>query len=145
MKTLEDLHVDIRRLAVLTFQTMEYSERKRISCEYFVDALNDPDLTLRVRERDPKSLDEALRIAEKLELWKKDSERRLGEAKKSKLSKDDRKMREVTGEEPKVKSLAKAYGGLKKEVEAQKKKAERDFAEYKKQAWMTIEEIWRNE
>jgi len=76
-------------------------------------------------------LDEALRVAQKLELWKKDSERRLGEAKKSKLTKDDWKMREVTGEEPKVKSLAKAYEGLKKEVEAQKKKAERDFAEFK--------------
>ena len=68
-ETLEDLHVDIRRLAVLTFPTMEYSERERISCEYFVDALNDPDLILRVGERDPKSLDEALRIAQKLELW----------------------------------------------------------------------------
>ena len=89
-ETPEDLHVDIRRLAVLTFPTMEYSERERISC--------DPDLILRVRERDPKSLDEALRMAQKLELWKKDSERRLGEGKKSKLTKDDWKMREVTGE-----------------------------------------------
>ena len=44
----------------------------RESWEYFVDALNDPDLILRVRERDPKSLDEALRVAQKLELWKKD-------------------------------------------------------------------------
>ena len=52
-------------------------------------------------------MDEALRIAQKLELWKKDSERRLGEGKKSKLTKDDWKMREVTGEEPKVKSLAR--------------------------------------
>ena len=94
---------------MLTFPTIAYSERERISCEYFVDALNDPDLILRVRdrERDPKSLDEALRIAQKLELWKKDSERQLGEGKKSKLTKDDWKMREVTGEEPKVKSLAK--------------------------------------
>ena len=85
-------------------------------------------------------MDEALRIAQKLELWKKDSERRLGEGKKSKLTKDDWKMREVTGEEPKVKSLAKAYEGLKKEVEAQKKKAERDFAEYKKQADREMDE-----
>ena len=67
-------------------------------------------------------MDEALRIAQKLELWKQDSERRLGEVKKSKLTKEDWKMREVTGEEPKVKSVAKAYEGLKKEVEAQKKK-----------------------
>ena len=39
-------------------------------------------------------MDEALRIAQKLELLKKDSERRLGEGKKSKLTKDDWKMRE---------------------------------------------------
>ena len=70
-----------------------------------VNLPNDPDLILRVRERDPKSLDEALRIAQKLELWKKDSERRLGEGKKSKLTKDDWKMREVTGEEPNWLSL----------------------------------------
>ena len=76
-------------------------------------------------------------------MWKKDSERRLGEEKKSKLTKDDWKMREVTGEEPKVKSLAKAYEGLKKEVEAQKK-AERDFAEYKKQADKEMDDYRRD-
>jgi len=143
-ETLEDLHVDIRRLAVLTFPTMEYTERERISCEYFIDALDDPDLILRVRERDPKSLDEALRTAQKLELWKKDTERRLGEEKKPKLTKDNRKVREVSGEEPKVKSLAKSYEELKKDVEEQKKRAEKDFAEYKKQADSEIEKYKRD-
>jgi len=41
-------------------------------------------------------MDEALHIAQKLELWKKDSERRFGEEKKSKFTKDDWKIREVT-------------------------------------------------
>jgi len=50
-------------------------------------------------------------------------------------------VREVTGEEPKVKSLAKAYEGLKKEVEAQ---AERDFAKYKKQADREMDDYRRD-
>ena len=53
-------------------------------------------------------------------------------------------MREVTGEEPKVKSLAKAYERLKKEVAVQKKKAERTSQSIRSKPikrWMTIEEI----
>jgi len=53
-------------------------------------------------------------------------------------------MREVTGEEPKVKSLAKASEGLKNEVEVQKKKTERDFDEYKKQAYREMDEYRRD-
>jgi len=34
-----------------------------MACDYFIDALNDPDFALKVRERSPKNLDSALRIA----------------------------------------------------------------------------------
>jgi len=38
--------------------------REEIACERFTDALGDPDFALKVKERTPKSLDEALCIAE---------------------------------------------------------------------------------
>ena len=34
-----------------------------MTCDYFIDAVNDPDFALKVRERLPKDLDSALRIA----------------------------------------------------------------------------------
>ena len=34
-----------------------------MACDYFIDALNDPDFALKVRQRSPKDLDSALRIA----------------------------------------------------------------------------------
>ena len=34
-----------------------------MACDYFIDALDDPDFALKVRERSPKDLDSALRVA----------------------------------------------------------------------------------
>ena len=74
-KTLQSLHVDIQRLAALAFPTMEHRTREVISCDYFLDALADPDFALEIRERHPEDLDSALRIALQLEVWTKDSVR----------------------------------------------------------------------
>jgi len=43
-----------------------------MACDYFIDALNDPNFALKIRERFPKDLDTALRIALQLEVWSKD-------------------------------------------------------------------------
>jgi len=45
-----------------------------MACDYFIDALDDPDLALKIRERYPRNLDAALRIALQLEVWTKDVE-----------------------------------------------------------------------
>ena len=74
-ETLQGLHIDIRRLAALAFPTMEHRTREVISCDYFLDALGDPDFALKIRERHPEDLDSALRIALQLEVWTKDSDR----------------------------------------------------------------------
>jgi len=55
------LYTDVRRLVALTFPTIEYTERERQVCEYFIDALAEPDCVLRVRQQNPKTLDAALR------------------------------------------------------------------------------------
>ena len=52
-----------------------------MACDYFTDALDDPNFALKVRERSPKDLASALRVTLQLEVWHRDveqSSRRLG-------------------------------------------------------------------
>ena len=68
-ESISNLHVDIRRLAALAFPEVEHKAHETIACDYFLDALNDPDLALKVRERQPTDLDSAFRTASQLEVW----------------------------------------------------------------------------
>ena len=54
--TLRNLHSDIRRLAALALHELDRKARETISCDYFIDALSDPNFALKVRERFPKDL-----------------------------------------------------------------------------------------
>jgi len=74
-ETLTDLHIDIRRLSALAYPNTDHNTCEVISCDYFIDALANPELGLKIRERQPKDLDAALHIALQLEVWHKDSER----------------------------------------------------------------------
>jgi len=74
-ETLQALHADIRRMAALAFPTVKHQIREVMATDYFLDALGDPDLGLKIRERNPENLDAALRIALQLEVWTKDSYR----------------------------------------------------------------------
>ena len=46
-----------------------------IACDYYIDGLDDPDFALKVRERAPATLDEALCVSLQLEAWSKDAHR----------------------------------------------------------------------
>jgi len=72
-ETLEKLHQDIRRCMALAFSDVDAKARERLACDYFIGALNDPDFSLKVRERNPKTLDEALFAAQQIEVWLKDA------------------------------------------------------------------------
>ena len=74
-ETLSDLHHDIRRLTVLAYPKLSAEARKEIACDRFTDAVGDPDFAVIVKERAPKSLDEALCIALRLEAWAKSVKR----------------------------------------------------------------------
>ena len=74
-ESLSALHQDIRRLMALAHPTLTEDARESIACDYYVDALNDPDFALKVRERAPATLDDALRISLQLEAWSKDAQR----------------------------------------------------------------------
>lgn len=59
----------------LAHPTLQQEAREAIACDYFIDAMDDADLTLKIRERAPPTLDEALRVALQLEAWMKDARR----------------------------------------------------------------------
>jgi len=85
-----------------------------MACDYFIDALDDPNFALKARERSPKDLDSALRVA--LQLWSRDVEQ---------SSRRERNAREIT--EPQKKDeqtnvLKKQAAELQKQLtELQKK------------------------
>ena len=74
-ETLSSLHQDIRRLMALAYPTVQVECRESLSTDYFIDALGDPDFALKVRERVPANLDEALQVALRLEAWIRESKR----------------------------------------------------------------------
>jgi len=73
-ETLSALHQDVRRLMALAYPNLDHSSRETFACDYFVDALEDADFTLKVRERMLVTLDDALRYALRLEAWMKNAD-----------------------------------------------------------------------
>jgi len=73
-ETLRNLHSNIRRLAALALPELEHGARETVACDYFIDALDDPNFALKVRQRSPKDLDSALRVALQVEVWSRDVE-----------------------------------------------------------------------
>ena len=70
-ESLSELHQDIRRLTVLAYPKLTAEAREQIGCDHFTNALSDPEFALKVKERAPKTLDEALCVALRLEAWAK--------------------------------------------------------------------------
>jgi len=70
-ETLQSVHSDIRRLAALAYPGVPPEMRETVTCDHFLDALGDPDLVFKIRERHPADLDSALKIALQLEVWQK--------------------------------------------------------------------------
>jgi len=91
-ESISNLHVDIR-LVALAFPKVERKVRESIACDHFLDALDDPELALKIRERQPSDLDAALRIALQLEAWTTDTTR-LKEAKSDRV--EPRRVREIS-------------------------------------------------
>ena len=54
------LHQDIRRLMALAYPKLTADAREEIACDHFTNALNDSEFALKVKEKAPTSLDEAL-------------------------------------------------------------------------------------
>jgi hypothetical protein len=62
-------------MMALAYPELDATAREILAVDYFMDSLGDPDLIHKVRERMPSTLDEALKVAMRLEVWAKDSVR----------------------------------------------------------------------
>src|SRR6218665_1163455 len=62
-ESLGDLLHDIRRLAVLTYPVPTNATTEILARDAFLEDIRDREFSLRVREREPRSIDEAYRIA----------------------------------------------------------------------------------
>lgn len=68
-ESLSDLLPDIRRRVVLAYQVPFNEATQIIARDAFLEAMRDRALSLKVREREPKTLDEACRTALGLEAY----------------------------------------------------------------------------
>ena len=69
-ESLSDLLHEIRRLVVLAYPVPANETTEIIAKDAFLEAMRDRELSLKVREREPKSLDEAYRAALRLEAYR---------------------------------------------------------------------------
>jgi len=120
-ETLQSLHSDIRRLAALAYPGVQPETRDVITGDYFLDALGNPDLALKVRERRPEDLDATLRITLQLEVWEADAARSK-EGPRS--EREGKRVREISSKKP------DGSGFQKRMEEKMEEKMEAKFAEF---------------
>jgi hypothetical protein len=111
-ETLSALHQDIKRLIALAHPALSQEAREAVACDYFIDALDDPDFALKIRERSPALLDEALRAALRLEAWMKDSQHSRGKPTVRMTNSADRADRKLSSTAAYV-SLKPSFGSIK--------------------------------
>ena len=100
------------------------SSRETSACDYYIDSLNDPDFALKVRERNPSSLDDALRIALQLEAWIRDTNRQKGDETSVKMKMRENRAAtvetsnssEFTSLKSQIDMLGKQLGGFMQKV-----------------------------
>ena len=71
----------------LAYPKLSADAREELACDHFTNALDDPDFALKVKERTSRTLDEALRIALRLEAWAKNVKQEKQEEDRTERSK----------------------------------------------------------
>ena len=69
-ESLRELAQDIRRLMMLAYPGEKSNLSEHLARDAFLSALDDPELELKVREREPPDLDSAVKIAQRYEIFK---------------------------------------------------------------------------
>jgi len=73
-ESLSDLLHDIRRLVVLAYPVPANETTEIVAKDAFLEAIRDKELSLKVREREPRTIDEAYRVALRLAAYQQTSE-----------------------------------------------------------------------
>ena len=68
-ESLATLVNDVRRMVALAYPGPTSSMKEAVACDAFLEALNDPVMALKVREREPSTLEEAFQCTLRLEAY----------------------------------------------------------------------------
>ena len=112
-ETLSHLLKDVQRLFLLAYPGPQNYMTLITAHDAFIDALNDRDLMIKVMEREPCNLDQAYKIAERLELYQKIPGGRESESK----AKSAAKVRVTTSEnDPLLQSIVETQKMMQKQL-----------------------------
>ena len=67
---LQKLAQDVQRLMALAYPGEKSALSEHIARDAFLSALDDPELELKIREREPDNLDVAVKLAQRFEVFK---------------------------------------------------------------------------
>ena len=70
-ESLQALYQDIRRLMIMAYPGSMDERMEDLAKDFFIGALNDRDFEIHIKQREPKDLDAAFRLAERLEAYEK--------------------------------------------------------------------------
>jgi len=120
-ETLQNLYNDIWRLMSLAYPGFEASQFSQlIAKDIFLSSLDDVNLEMRCREREPKDIDEALRIALRLEQYERVVDRSSGNFR---FNRNVRQSDDNKALNDKVRELGRQLKVLQKKVEDNEKVA----------------------
>src|SRR5664279_840473 len=78
-ESLRELSQDIQRLMALAYPGEKSTLSEHIARDAFLSSLDDPELELKVREREPTDLDGAVKLAQRFEVFKSTVESSFGQ------------------------------------------------------------------
>ena len=114
-ESLSSLLKDIRRLFAQAFPGPPNYLSELTARDAFIEALNDRELMIKVLEREPTTLDQAFKVAERLELYRKIPGERETETK----AKPTAKVRSAVAEDDSVlKSIVETQKLMQKQLTA---------------------------
>ena len=105
-ESLSELMKDVRRLFLQAYPGQMNVLSLAIAKDAFIDALEDKELMIRVMEREPKSLEEAFKIAERMELYSRKVNAENGAESEGKMRNTSHKVRSTSStDEDTIKTL----------------------------------------
>jgi hypothetical protein len=128
-ESLSSLHQEIRRLIALAHPDFPASAREVMASDYFIDSLGDPQFALKIRERNPSSLDDTLRVALQLEAYQKDAERHRDASADEVAKLRGKPVRSVKVENEKVSTLEAELSAMRKELTELKACSQRNISQ----------------
>src|SRR5664279_2061717 len=146
-ETLAELHADIKRLMALAYPDAAQSQLGLvIARDHFISALNDRELELKVRDRDPSDLETAFRAAIRIEThlkaYEAEHEREAGRDNRQRRDRYDENRVRQAGRPTEVTSQDEVSESVLAKVLAQLEKAQKERDEMSKEAgrWKLIAE-----